>query len=259
MEGHVAREDESGSPVIEVGPAVEPTPYLPVLVRHVMTRDPISVEPAATVKDIAHVLLEKDIRCVPVVDVGDTLVGVVSEADLISREGYPSIRSHHLTELINESLSEHRHHWAERAEGVTAGEIMTADLVTCRPDEPVAIVTRRMLREGVRTLPVVEDGRLVGVLSRHDLLRLFDRPDSEIRERIERLLTDPLWAPAEHSAEFSVRDGVVTLSGSARYESDVKVLGAVVRQVPGVIEVFNRMSAREGNRKSADLRPSDWH
>jgi CBS domain-containing protein len=245
MEDKVAIEDDPVSSVIEVDPAVEPTSYLPVLVRHVMTKDPISVEPAATVKDIAHVLLERDIRSVPVVDVGDILVGVVSEADLISREGYPSIRSHHLTELVNETLSEHRHHWAERAEGVTAGEIMTSEVVTCRPDEPVAIVTRRMLREGVRTLPVVEDGRLVGVISRHDLLQLFDRPDSEIRERIEQLLADPLWAPAEHSAEFSVRDGVVTLSGSARYEGDVKVLGAVVRQVPGVIEVFNRMSARD--------------
>jgi CBS domain-containing protein len=245
MEGYVATEDEPVSLAIEVGSAVEPIPYLPVLVRHVMTKDPISVEPAATVKDIAHILLEKDIRCVPVVDVGDTLVGVVSEADLISREGYPTLRSHHLTEFISDAMTEHRHHWAERAEGVTAGEIMTSDVVTCGPHDPVAIVTRRMLREGIRTLPVVEDGRIVGVISRHDLLRLFDRPDSEIRERIERLLTDPLWMPAEHSAEFSVRDGVVTLSGTARYEHDVKVLGAVVAQVPGVIEVFNRMSARE--------------
>jgi CBS domain-containing protein len=259
MEAHVAVEDESVSPAIEVGPAVEPTSYLPVLVRHVMTKDPISVEPAATVKDIAHVLLEKDIRCVPVIDVGDTLVGVVSEADLVSREGFPTLRSHHLSELINDTLAEHRHHWAERADGLTAGEIMTSEVVTCRPDEPVAIVTRRMLRQEVRTLPVVDNGRLVGVVSRHDLLRLFDRPDSEIRERIEKLLTDPLWAPAEHSAEFSVRDGVVTLTGSVRYERDVKVLAAAVRQVPGVIEVFNRLSAREPDPKARDLRPGDWH
>jgi CBS domain-containing protein len=245
MEVEVAMEDDPVAPVVEVDPSMEPAPYPPVLVRHVMTRDPISVEPAATVKDIAHILIERDIRCVPVIDLGDTLVGVVSEADLISREGYPTMRSHHLTEFINDTMAEHRHHWAERAEGVTAGEIMTSDVVTCRSDEPVAVVTRRMLRKGIRTLPVVDNGRLVGVVSRHDLLRLFDRPDGEIREQIGRLLADPLQAPAEHSAEFSVRDGVVTLTGSARSDSDVKVLGAVVRQVPGVIEVFNRMSAPE--------------
>ena len=251
--------DERVSPKIEVGPTAPPAPFLPVLVRDVMTGDPITVEPAATVKDIAHIMLDRDIRCVPVVDVGDILIGVVSEADLISREGYPTMRSHHLSELIEGTVAEHRHHWSERAEGVTAGEIMTSDLVTCRPDEPVAIVTRRMLRLGVRTLPVVSDGRLVGVVSRHDLLRLFDRPDREIRERIEQLLTDPLWAPRDHAAEFTVRDGVVVLSGSARSESDVSVLAANVRQVPGVIEVVNRMSARGPNPKSTELRPDDWH
>jgi CBS domain-containing protein len=254
-----AMEDERVSPVIEVGRTVPPAPFLPVLVRDVMTREPITVEPSATVKDIAHTLLDRDIRCVPVVDVGDILIGVVSESDLICREGYPTVRSHHLSELIEGTVTEHRHHWSARAEGVTAGEIMTSDFVTCRPDEPVAIVTRRMLRLGVRTLPVVDKDRLVGVVSRHDLLRLFDRPDSEIRERIEQLLADPLWAPREHSAEFSVRDGVVVLSGSARSESDVSVLLAHVRQVPGVIEVVNRMSARGPNPKSKELRPSDWH
>jgi CBS domain-containing protein len=252
-------EDKRVSPVVEVGPAVHSAPFLPVMVRDLMTRDPITVEPSATVKDIAHILLDKDIRCVPVVDVGDILIGVVSESDLISRGDYPTVRSHHLADLVEGTLAEHRHHWSSRAEGVTAGEIMTSDFIACRPDEPVAIVTRRMLRMGVRTLPVVDNDRLVGVVSRHDFLRLFDRPDSEIRDRIEQLLADPLWAPAEHSAEFSVREGVVTLSGTVRCESDVSVLAAVVRQVPGVIDVFNRMSARRPDPRSRELRPTDWH
>jgi CBS domain-containing protein len=234
---------------------VQPAPFLPVLVRDVMTRDPITAEPAATVKDIAHILLDRDIRCVPVVDVGDILIGVVSESDLICRGGYPTARSHHLADFVD-GLAEHRHHWSERAEGLTAGEIMTSDLVTCRPDEPVAIVTRRMLRMGVRTLPVVDNDQLVGVVSRHDLLRLFDRPDSEIRERIEQLLADPLWAPDEHSAQFTVRDGVVILRGSVRRQSDVSVLAATVRQVPGVIEVVNRLSVQGPTRTSRNLPPT---
>jgi CBS domain-containing protein len=248
-------DDERVSPVIEVGPTVAPTPFLPVMVRDVMTRDPITAEPSATVKDIAHIMLERDIRCVPVVDVGDILIGVVSESDLICRGGYPTARSHHLADFVD-GLSEHRHHWSERSQGLTAGEIMTADLVTCRPEEPVAITTRRMLRMDVRTLPVVDNDRLVGVVSRHDLLRLFDRPDGEIRQRIEELLADPLWAPANHSAEFSVRDGVVILSGSVRRESDASVLASAVRQVPGVIEVVNRLSARGPTPKSRELRPT---
>ena len=221
------------------------TPRVPLLVGDLMSHNPVSVEPAATVKDIAHVLLEHDIRCVPVIDVGDSLVGVVSGADSSAGEGYPTVRSHHLSDLVEQEWTEHRHHWAARAEGLTAGEIMTDQVITCQPEEPVTIVTRRMLRHDVRTLPVVdEDGRLVGIISRSDVLRLFDRPDAEIREGVERILADPLWTPSDHDAHAIVRDGVVILEGSARSQADVNVLVAAVRQVPGVTEVVNRLSTR---------------
>src|ERR1700756_2314642 len=115
-------------------------PHLPVLVRDLMTADPVTVEPTASVKDIAHVLLTHDIHCVPVVDIGDRLIGVVSEADLISREGYPTVRSHHLAGLLDAAVAEHRRHWSARAEGVTAAEIMTEDFISCAPDEPITVV-----------------------------------------------------------------------------------------------------------------------
>jgi CBS domain-containing protein len=238
--------------------SVQVTGHLPLLVRDVMTSDPVTVAPTATVKDIAHAMLGRDVRSVPVVDVGDVLVGVVSEADLISREGFPTARSHRLAELIDDALIEHQHHWAARAEGVTAGELMTTDLVTCTPDEPVSVVTRRMLRHDVRTLPVVDHGRLVGVLSRHDVLRLFDRPDAEVRERIAKMLADPLWAPEDHHVEATVRDGVVVLSGTVQFASDVRVVAALVRHVPGVIEVVNRVSAAQADPKPAYLNSRDW-
>lgn len=225
-------------------------PHLPVLVRDLMTATAVTVEPTATVKDIAEVLLDRDIRCVPVVDVGNHLVGVVSEADLICREGCPSIRSHNLSDLVESIAVEHRHH-GERAEGLTAGEIMTENVITCRPDEPVAIVTRRMLRHELRTLPVTQDGRLMGVLSRHDVLRLFDRPDPEVRERVADLLADPLWSPDDHHVQARVMDGVVTLTGTVHYATEVDAVGSAVGQLPGVIEVVNRVSAEQPGAKPA--------
>ena len=144
-----------------------------------MTSTLVTVEPTTTVKDIAHFIVEHDVRCVPVVDIGGQVVGVVSETDLVCREGYPTVRSHHLAAMIDEAVADRRHHWTARAEGLTAQEIMTTDVVTCAPTETAAVVVRRMLRRGVRTLPVVEDRHLVGVLSRHDVLRLLDRPDHE--------------------------------------------------------------------------------
>lgn len=231
-----------------------PLPFLPVLVRDVMTRDPVTVEPSSTVKDIAHQLLSRDIRAVPVVDVGDVVVGMVGESDLISRAGYPAVRSHHLANLLQDAIMEHRRHWSERAEGLTAGEIMTVEPIYCRPDEQVSVVARRMLRADVRTVPVIDEGRLVGVLSRHDLLRLYDRPDEEIRARVGELLDDPLWAPEGHHVDYEVRDAVVVLTGTVLRPSDRQIIGSIVHQVPGVLEVANRLTVAEAEPKPADGR-----
>ena len=222
-----------------------PDPHLPVLVKDLMTAHPVTVEPTATVKDVAEIMLTRDVHSVPVVDVGDVFIGMVSESDLICREGCPTPRSHHLSDFVDSIMVEHRHHWQERAKGLTAGEIMTAQVVSCAPDEPVAMVTRRMLRQDIRTMPVLADGRLVGVLSRHDVLGLFDRPDPEIRERLTALLANPLWTPEDHHAEAAVADGVVTLTGSVHYEHEAAALEGVVRQVPGVIEVINKVRAHQ--------------
>ena len=229
-----------------------------ILVRDLMTPDPIVVEPAATIKDITQLLLDGDIRSVPVVDIGSLLVGVVSEADLVCREGYPTVRSHHLAGLIDQAVAEHRHHWTARAEGLTAGEIMTTEVVTCRPDEVIPVVSRRMLEKEIRTLPVVDHGRLVGVLSRHDLLRLFNRPDPEIRQRIDRILSSPLWSPEGHAVSAEVRDGVVILTGTVRYRSDTHVVSDIIRHLPGVLEVVDRIQWQEKDPKPSYFHDTDW-
>jgi CBS domain-containing protein len=223
-------------------------PHLPVLVRNLMSAPVVTVTPTAMVKDIAQILLDRDIRSVPVV-AGDQVVGVVSEADLICREGCPSIRSHYFADLMNAAAIEHRHHWRARTKGLTAREIMTRDVITCTPDETVAVATRRMLDHELRILPVIEDGRLVGVLSRHDILRLFDRPDREVRERVDALLADPLWAPEEHHVRARVTHGVVTLTGWVQYSNEIEAVAAAIRGLPGVVQVINRVSAKRGGSR----------
>jgi CBS domain-containing protein len=214
-----------------------------------MTSTPATIGPTATVKEIAHVLLTHDVSCVPVVDAADQLAGVVSEADLVCREGYPTVRSHHLAGMIDEAVAEHRHHWRARAEGLTAQEIMTTDVVTCAPTETVGIVVRRMLRHGVHTLPVIEDRHLVGVLSQHDILALFDRPDGEVLASVTELLADPLWAPDGHAVEVDVRDGVVTLTGSVLHPRDKRLVCNLVGEVPGVVEVVDQLTSQTPDPK----------
>jgi CBS domain-containing protein len=220
-----------------------------------MTTTPVTVEPTATVKDIAQVLVEHDVSCVPVVDVGEQLVGVVTEADLVCREGYPTLRSHHLAAMVDEAVAERRHHWTARAEGLTAREIMTTDVVTCGPTETMGIVARRMLRRGVDILPVIEDRHLVGVLSRHDILGVFVRPDREIMANVTGLLAHPLWAPESHAVEVEVRDGVVILTGSVLHPSDKRLVHNLLGEVPGVIEVVDQLTWQTAGPESRPMPP----
>lgn len=228
----------------------------PLQVRDVMTSPAVTMEPTATVKEIARLLLARDIRAVPVVDVGDVLVGVVSEADVVCRE-CPDARRHTLGGFLDRMLG-HDPHWADKADGITAGEIMTKDVVTATPGEPLTIAARRMLSEDVRMVPVIDGARVVGVVSRHDILRLFDRPDPEVRSRIETLLASPLRAPEDHHITAEVADGVVHLAGTVRYPCDIAYIATVVGQIPGVIEVRNGLTAEFPEPKPPYLRDADW-
>jgi CBS domain-containing protein len=231
---------------------------IPVRVRDLMNADPVTVEPTATVKEIAQVLLNRDIRSVPVVDFGGQLVGIVSEADLVCREGYPTVRHHSLEAFVDEAVAERHYHWSEKSKAMTAGDLMTEEVVICTPAEPIAVVARRMLVRGIRTLPVVDEGFLVGMISRHDLLWMLNRPDPEIRDRLNQLLADPLWAPEGHHVEPEVFSGVVILRGTVRHPSDINLVCSDAQQVPGVLEVISHLTAESPEPKPSYLHDTDW-
>ena len=213
--------------------------HFPVRVEDIMTPDPVVVEPTATVREIAHLMLHRDIRMVPVVEIDDQLVGVVSESDLLCRAGFPSVRNHGLAAFLDEPPAAQGHDWESRSQGLTAEEIMTTAVVSCGSEEPVAAIARRMLERDIRTMPVVRNGRLAGVVSRHDVLRLFVRPDSELRNQVAGILSASDWAPGDGlSAE--VNDGVVVLAGTASQPLETAVLCSIIRQLPGVVEVVDQ-------------------
>lgn len=138
-----------------------------VRVRDVMTTKVVAVTPSTPFREVAQLLLDHRIGAVPVIDDADGgLLGLISETDLISRHGY-------------EGLDEHQGmvHSRERL----ARELMTAPVETARPDDPLPVVARRMAEEGRRHLVVIDEcGRMVGIVCRRDLLRVFDRPDPAI-------------------------------------------------------------------------------
>jgi CBS domain-containing protein len=177
----------------------------------VMTRCPVSVPAGAPFATVAAILTRRRIGAVPVIDRDGHLIGVVSEADLIGgRDGA----------------------------GVTARELMTGAVRTVPVDATVPAATRLLAESGVRRLFVTEHGRLIGVLSRRDLLTTYLRDDDEIRADVE----DAVAAlPGGRPVKVSVRDGVVLLLGRVEWLSTRAAIAGRVRAVPGVVEVLDRL------------------
>jgi CBS domain-containing protein len=203
-----------------------------VRIEEVMTRDVTVVSPDTSLREVARLLSERGISGVPVCDGTGRVVGVVSEGDILAKEeGLGLDVRSPLAWLVDDGRDR------SKAAAVTAGEAMTAPAIVVRPREQVSQAARRMVERGVNRLPVVEDGRLVGIVTRADLVRAFTRPDEEIRREIEQdVLLHTLWIrPADVSIE--VDDGVVALRGTLDTKTASELVTAYVRRVPGVVDV----------------------
>ncbi|MFE2478066.1 CBS domain-containing protein [Streptomyces sp. NPDC059389] len=195
-------------------------------VADLMTHNAVTVRRTTAFKEIARLLNEFDITAVPVIDGAGNPVGVVSEADLLRRRSAGG--------------------------AATAEELMTSPAVTARPEWSVVRAARIMQRQRVKRLPVVnEEGRVVGVLSRSDLIQLFLRRDHAIQEEIlEDVLTRTLHlAPSDVTVE--VDDGLVTLSGTVPQPDLLPVVVRLCQSVDGVVDVDNRLACAAAERSRA--------
>jgi CBS domain-containing protein len=221
-------------------------------IKDVMTSDVIAVRPDMPFKEIVDILAERGISAVPVVDGQDRVLGVVSEADLL-----------HKTEFAGESVAgrlmeSRRHRTArEKAAGDVAGELMTSPAVTVTADTSVVEAARIIEGKEIKRLPVVdEQGRLIGVASRRDLLRAFLQPDAAIRaEVLEQVFQRAMWIdPA--TVSVSVADGVVTLAGVLERKSLVPIAVRLTGAVDGVVDVVDRLTYRHDD--TPELRASRY-
>lgn len=213
-------------------------------VREIMSQPVVTVTPDTGFKEVVETLLEHDISGVPVVDSAGDLLGIVTEADLVSKGAYGRRRRRPLR-LVFEYFLGRDPQWVRKASGLTARDVMTAKPLTVRADDPTGVASRALLEHGRKRLPVVEDGRVVGIVARTDLLRSYVRPDAEVLADVQRMLVDPLRSPEDHRAEPSVKNGVVRLQGTVRWPSDARVLSAMAAAIPGVVDVDLLLTARE--------------
>ena len=207
----------------------------------VMTRDVISILDFTPYKDVVQILLRHDISAVPVVDDLYHVRGVVSEADLIEKEaqqteGYPEPW---------ELLTRRGRGAHSKARAESAADLMTAPAITTRMDTGIAQAARLMRKNGVKRLPVVdEDGVLVGIVSRSDLLKPFLRSDEGIRDAVVEDILRGSMCVDPNSVDVDVRDGVVTLTGEMENEFVASDTVRLVRELDGVVSVLDRLRYR---------------
>jgi CBS domain-containing protein len=211
-------------------------------VKDVMTAPAVTVAPDLPFKRVADILIERNIGGVPVVDSTGALLGVITESDLITKPAYHH-EEHGPKRVLHSLLEAVRPSRAEPATGRTAREIMSAPARTASPWDDVEVVGRRMLKHGIGRLPVLQDGVLVGIVSRRDLVRQFHKTDEQIAEDVYAALRDPLVAESEPNVTVAVDDGNVVLQGTVRYARDLELLSLLAAGVGGVVDVRNEATA----------------
>ncbi|WP_199547240.1 CBS domain-containing protein [Streptomyces sp. N35] len=211
----------------------------------VMTAEVVRAGYGTPFKKVAGLLHQHRISGLPVVDTDEKVVGVISETDLLARQAeaedpYAPPRRFHLPRVRASARRRQA-----KAKARTAGQLMSRPAITVHADATIAQAARTMAVHGVERLPVVDDeARLVGIVTRRDLLQIFLRPDQEIhREVVEEVLVRALWL-SPRALDVSVHDGVVTLAGQLERRSELPVAVHMTQQVDGVVAVVDKLDFR---------------
>lgn len=207
-------------------------------VADIMTRKVVAVREGTTFKEIAAKLRDEQVSAFPVIDDDRKVIGVVSEGDLIAKEAAAGDGQDYTGPLAGLL---HRHE-LEKARGVTAGQLMSEPPITIGLEDPVAQAAQVMYDRRVKRLPVVDtEGRLIGIVSRTDVLSVFSRPDHEIRKQIinDVILSTYLMDPERF--RVAVTDGVVTISGDPESAPVAREMIGAIRHAEGVVAVRDRL------------------
>ncbi|WP_329249032.1 CBS domain-containing protein [Actinoallomurus sp. NBC_01490] len=203
-------------------------------VKDVMTKAVVSAYRGACFKDIVQVMIKRGITAMPVIDEGHRVAGVVSESDLLAKE-------EHKNGGKRRRLGRRRDRSWAKAQALTAEDLMSSPAITVHPEATIVEAARLLDAHRIKRMPVTDDqNRLVGIVSRRDLLSVFTRTDEEIRDEVRHevfALADPT------QVSVYVRHGVVTLGGTMRQKDLIPIvvrLAAATDGVVGVIDELNR-------------------
>ncbi|MEV0173596.1 CBS domain-containing protein [Streptomyces sp. NPDC050803] len=211
----------------------------------VMTTEVVRAEYGTPFKEVARLLGDHRISGLPVVDEDEQVIGVISETDLLVRQAETPDPFEPRKRSWFAGLTREGRTRAAKAKARTAGQLMTEPPVTVHADDTIVEAARTMAQHHIERLPVLdEENRLVGIVTRRDLLQVFLRPDAEIRaEVIDEVLVRSLWL-SPRAVDVSVTEGVVTLSGQMERKSETEIAVSMTRQTDGVVAVVDRLTHR---------------
>lgn len=217
--------------------------------RDIMTSPVITAWPETGLKDLAALMTAHGISGIPIVAADYDLIGIVTEADLLFKEilprpvePTPAAQRLHLPGIAEAAER------ARKAEGLRALDIMTSPVITVTEDAPVHEIAGLMVKHKINRVPVLRSDRLVGIVSRADVLKTFRRSDEELAEAIREAIQNDLWLDAA-SLGINVRDGVVYLEGKLDRRSEKDLVEKWAQMADGVLGVKSRLT----------YEVNDWH
>ncbi|WP_329261003.1 CBS domain-containing protein [Actinoallomurus sp. NBC_01490] len=210
------------------------------LVRDYMTTDVVVLRPDDGFKEVVRALADRGVSGAPVVSETGRVMGVVSEADLLHKEAFMPVAEEPRRYFASRSSTRAAQ---ARSAADTAADLMHTPAITVTMDTPITRAARTMAVQGIKRLPVVgDDGALVGIISRADVMGVFLAPDEELRrEVISEVVERSLWEDPER-IRVEVRDGVVTLSGRLASKSLIPLTVALTQSIDGVVDVIDELS-----------------
>lgn len=205
-------------------------------VQDIMSTHVIAVRETATYKEMATRLHEMNVSAFPVLNDDDAVIGVVSESDLLTKPALGEIMPDVFSGMM-------RTRDQAKAAGVTAAELMSAPAATVGPGDPVSHAARLMYDRRVKRLPVVDDGgRLVGIVSRADVLSVYGKPDDDIRRDILDEVISGEFGSDPARFTVTVTDGIVTMEGTPETAAVGHGITDAVRHADGVVSVRDRFT-----------------
>jgi len=208
------------------------------VVADVMTRDVVTVSPSTPLDACLRTMRMHGVGALPVVR-GENVVGIVTVTDMLMKRRRPTVRERYERSPEDPGI------------GMTAADVMSKRLIMVLPDTPLAAAVRQLFQHQINRLPVIDqDGCLVGIVSRSDVLRMFLRSDVAIRKDVDHAMVEDMPYLGKGTVWADVSDGVVTVNGRVEPGTLTSVLLRLVASVPGVVGVRSRLAVSRRRKRA---------